>query len=343
VNAGSPDGVAEVFWSGNGVTDNGGNDPSGSFNPSVAGPGYHLVCVMTGEGPCMKYSCRLIRVFPVNNATLVADVARGCFIFNVSNGGPFVDFNLEELLTANTTDGGSWSYISGPGGTIRNYTLSARPGCHQIRYTVPAAFPGATGGCAEMSDDAFVLIVEAPQTNFDLAEEVCWNGIPGSLSLLMDYTGQTAGDNATRTYSWAATTVSGAGPVPTFNNSAIQEPLMTVQGPGVFEICLTETLSYVACGTAGPASCPETYCERITVHQTNTEVIPAWNRPNPFRFCTTDPCIDLDSLVTGTPNGVFTGQGVQLDPSHPNYRFCPSVAGPGTHAISCGMYRCDDA
>ncbi len=334
VNAGSPDGVAEVFWSGNGVTDNGGNDPSGSFNPSVAGPGYHLVCVMTGEGPCMKYFCRMIRVFPVNNATLVADLNRGCYIFNVSNGGPFIDFNLEELLTANTTLGGSWSYISGPGGVIRNYTLAAPPGCHQLRYTVPAAFPGATGGCAQMTDDVFLLLQEAPQTNFDMAEEVCWNGIPGSLSLLMDYTGQTSGANATRTYSWTATTVSGAGPIPTFNNSAIQEPLMTVQGPGVFEICLTETLTYAACGTGGSGPCPETYCERITVHQTNTEVIPAWNRPNPFRFCTTDPCIDLDVLVTGTPNGVFTGQGVQLDPTHPNYRFCPAVAGPGTHAIS---------
>ncbi|MBK9729081.1 MAG: HYR domain-containing protein [Saprospiraceae bacterium] len=334
VNAGSPDGNAEVIWSGPGVTDNGGNDPTGSFDPSVAGPGYHLICVMTGESNCMKYSCRLIRVYPVNNATLRNDVARGCFIFNNSNGGPFVDFNLEELKTAGTTPGGTWSHISGPAFAIRNYTMSASPGCHQLRYTVPAAFPGAPGACAEVSDDVFLLLLEAPTPSFDLAEEVCWNGIPGSLTLSTLYNGNTSGVNSTRTYVWTATAVSG-GPIPTFNDNTVQSPTITAQGAGVFEICVTEILTYAACGSlAAGISCPETYCERITIHQTNTEVNPTWTRPNPFRFCTTDPCIDLDLLVTGTPNGVFTGQGVQLDPSHPNYRFCPAVAGVGTHAIT---------
>ncbi len=335
VNRGSPDGVAEVFWSGTGVTDNTGDDPTGVFNPSVAGPGYHLICVMTGEGTCMKYFCRLIHVFPVNNATLINDEARGCYVFNNSQGGPFIDFNLQELWTANTTPGGTWSVVSGPGGTIRNYTLSAGPGCYQIRYSVPAAYPGATGACAAMTDDAFLLLAEAPQPAFDLAEEECWNGIPGSLTIPTFYTGNTNGANSTRTYNWTVSLVSGAGPVPTFNNNTVQSPTITAQGPGVFEVCVTETLTYAACGAIGAGTfCNKQYCNRITIHQTNTEVNPTWTRPNPFRYCTTDACFDLDALVTGTTGGVFTGQGVQLDPSHPNYRFCPAAAGPGIHAVT---------
>lgn len=50
--------------------------------------------------------------------------------------------------------------------------------------------------------------------------------------------------------------------------------------------------------------------------------------------CTDDPCVDLDLRITGTTGGVFTGNGVQLDPSHPNYRFCPGIAGPGIHAVT---------
>ncbi|MBK8956119.1 MAG: HYR domain-containing protein [Saprospiraceae bacterium] len=335
VDEDSPDFNAEVYWSGPGVTDNPGNDPSGTFNPSVAGPGYHLICVMTGEGTCMKFSCQLIEVHEVRNASLVNDRSLGCFDFDFG-AGPFIYFDLNQLyLDNNTTRGGTWSVISGVS-SVRNEILVAGPGCHQLRYTVPAAYAGATGGCAEMSDDVFLILNEEPQTEFDLAEEACWDGIPGSLTLATNYTGQTYGNGSSdRTYLWSATLVSGAGPIPTFNLNNIQEPTITIQGAGVFNICLTETLEYAACGAAGPSNfCSRTHCELLNITQTNVEVNPSWTRPNPYQFCTTDPCIDLDVLITGNTGGVFTGTGVSVQGAHPNYQFCPAAAGPGTHAIT---------
>ncbi|MCC6754141.1 MAG: HYR domain-containing protein, partial [Saprospiraceae bacterium] len=335
VDEGSPDGDSEVYWSGPGVTDYTGDNAGGNFDPSAAGPGYHLICVMTGEGPCMKFACRLIHVHEARNASLVADLARGCYDFQPSGGGPFVDFNLDELLTPTTTPGGTWTQLSGTPIAIRNTAASVAPGCHELQYTVPAAYAGAVGDCAEMSDIVYLLIVEEPKPAFDMAEEACWDGVDGSLSLPMDYTGETFGNAATRTYSWTASLISGAGPVPTFDINTLENPIITIHGAGVFEICLTETLTYGTCGaTDAGTSCSQTYCERITIHETNVEVDPNWTRPVPYRFCTTDDCIDLDDLVTGTPGGVFTGTGVSIEGSHPNYQFCPEDAPPGTHVIT---------
>ena len=79
------------------------------------------------------------------------------------------------------------------------------PGCHQLRYTVEASFAGADGECAMMSDDVFLLLTEEPQPAFDMAEEVCWDGVAGSIQLPTLYNGDTWGDNSTRTYNWTAT------------------------------------------------------------------------------------------------------------------------------------------
>ena len=178
----------------------------------------------------------------------------------------------------------------------------------------------------------FLMITEEPQTDFDLAEEVCWDGIAGSVSLPTLYTGATFGTNASQiTYAWTASTISGAGPAPTFSDATTTEPNVIINGAGTFNICLTETIEYELCADNAVNACVNQHCEILVVNQTNVEVIPTWTSAGPF--CVDDICIDLDARITGNTGGVFTGNGVQLDPSHPNYRFCPSVAGPGTHTI----------
>ena len=306
--------------------------PNYCFNPATAGVGIHAITytVVSPDG-CSATLTRNVVVYAATNANLVNDLGRGCFKFNKSGGGPFVDFNLQELWTPTTTPGGTWTIVSGTG-TIRNYTLSAQPGCHTIIYTVPAAFPGAIGACASKFDEVNLLLGEEPEPDFDVAEEACWNGIPGSLIIPTFYNGLNSGINATVTYDWSVTTVSGAGPVPTFSDATAKNPTLIIQGPGVFEVCITETNTYAACGSypAG-AYCSQNHCERITIHQSNTEVNPNWTPAGPF--CVDQACIDLDFRITGTTGGVFSGVGVQLDPSHPNYRFCPAVAGVGTHTV----------
>ena len=335
VNAGSPDGIAEVIWSGDGVTDGTGNDPNGTFNPSAAGPGYHLICVMTGEANCMKYNCKLIYVAPVNDPSLIADRSFSCFDFDFGSG-PFIIFDLSQLYAGtNTTRGGTWSIISSASAAvIGNESLRGGPGCYQLRYSLPARYTGATGGCAAVSEDIFITLGEEPQTGFDLAEEVCWNGIAGSVVLPTSYHGETYGNGtSSRTFQWTASIVSGAGPVPNFGTPTSQTPSVTIMGAGVFNICLTETLNYPACGAAGGISCSRQYCELLTVHQTTAVSIPSWTRFGPL--CTDDACVDLDLRITGTTGGVFTGTGVRLGPGgHPNYEFCPSLSGPGIHAVT---------
>jgi len=335
VEEGSPDNAQEVFWSAScvGCLTVNADSITALFNPSLAGPGYHLVCVSTGDASCIRTYCDLVYVSPALVATLGADRVRGCFDldYSPSCGTGVHDFDLSEFYTPNTTRGGVWTIESGDC-AINNETFIATAGCHELRYTVNEAYPGAGGACAAQTSTVFLLITEEPKPDFEVSNDVCWDGVAGSLTVPTLYNGETFGDNAARTYAWVAT---GAGSLPSFSDPNVQQPTVTVQGAGTFTLCLTETLVYGACGANIPAelSCSTTHCEQFIVHQTTVEAIPTWTPPGPF--CVDQPCVDLDVLVasTSTPNGVFTGKGVQLDPSHPNYRFCPTVAGVGTHSI----------
>ncbi|MBK9270565.1 MAG: HYR domain-containing protein [Saprospiraceae bacterium] len=330
------DGTQEIFWTSScgGCLTVGADSTQASFNPGAAGPGSHLICVTTGDPSCLQTHCTLIEVRPANNATLVGNLEKGCYDLRLSSAcGIYVtDINLADFYLPGTTRGGIWNVVTNHGCRILNETFEASPGCHELTYTVPAAFPGATGACAEMTTTVFLMVTEEPQTDFDLAEQVCWDGIAGSASLPTLYTGATFGINTSNiTYLWTANLISGAGPVPTFSDPASPEPEVIIQGAGTFSICLTETLEYEDCEDIVPTSCINEHCEILVVNQTNIEVIPTWNSAGPF--CVDDICIDLDTRITGNTGGVFTGNGVELDPSHPNYRFCPAVAGPGTHTI----------
>ncbi len=330
------DGTQEIFWTSScgACLVVSADSTQATFDPTIAGPGSHLVCVTTGDPSCMQSHCTLVEVRAANDANLVGNLEKGCFDLRLSSAcGVYVtDINLADFYLPTTTRGGVWNDLSGLGCRILNETFEAEPGCHQLTYTVPAAFPGATGDCAEMTDTVYLMITEEPQTDFDLAAQVCWDGIAGSASLPVLYTGATFGTGTSNiTYAWTANLVSGAGPVPTFSDPASPEPEVIIQGAGTFSICLTETLEYEDCDDIVPTSCINEHCEILVVNQTNIEVIPTWTSAGPF--CVDDICIDLDTRITGNTGGVFTGNGVQLDPTHPNYRFCPAVAGPGTHTI----------
>ncbi|MBK6824968.1 MAG: hypothetical protein IPG87_19085 [Saprospiraceae bacterium] len=308
------------------------------FNPSAAGAGTYLICATTGDPSCQQSYCTLIRVSAANDATLVNYLEKGCFDLHYSAvcGDYVTDINLSELYTPSTTRGGIWSIVTPYGCRIINETFEATPGCHELLYTVPAAFPGATtGACAEVSDNVFLMITEEPQTDFDLAEEVCWDGIAGSVTLPTLYTGATFGTNASGiTYQWIASLVSGTGSLPTFSDATATEPDVIINGAGTFSICLTETIEYGLCADNAVNACVNQHCEILVVHQTTAVANPSWTAVGPF--CIDQACVDLDALVTGTPNGVFTGTGVRPVPGtgHPQYEFCPAIAGAGTHAVT---------
>ena len=277
----------------------------------------------TPEG-CTAVECHTVTVYAAPDATLFGDLVNNCRPVN-RNG--FVDlFDLETLFTATTTPHGTWTVLSSTtfAQTFGNQ-LDALPGCHEIEYTV-SAFPGADGAC-EVSETLFLLLTEEPEPSFDMAEEVCWDGFVGSAVLPTLYNGFTFGSGGTLNFNWTVSTVSGPGPVPTITSPIIQEPTVTINGPGVFEICLTESIDYPACGSnvALPAQCSKQVCHILTVVETADAIDPTWAPFGPV--CKDDAVVDLVPLAV-TPNGEFTGEGVVevIVPAGVNmYTFDPSL------------------
>jgi len=169
-----------------------------------------------------------------------------------------------------------------------------------------------------VSEVAFLHNVggEIPDPDFDLAEQVCWDGIAGSL-ILRPIVSASPGSVNSFTISAGANLIEASTGVITINEA------------GTFEICLSQTLSYDACATAIAGSCERSICQTITIVN-DTALDPSWDAPGPF--CEDDDLmIDLDDLVTGNPGGVFSGQGVTG--THPDYVFSPVSAGVGEHTI----------
>ena len=92
---------------------------------------------------------------------------------------------------------------------------------------------------------------------------------------------------------------------------------MQIEGAGVFEICLTETLTYDACGGQGAGiDCDKQVCHLLSVTETAVEVLPGWTNIGPF--CEDDGRVYLGAAeagmgcgqVTGNCDGVFSGTGV---------------------------------
>ena len=310
--------------------------PNYCFNPATAGAGTHSVTyTVNNQAGCSASFTRNIVVSPEVSADLIGDITLGCQNFNSGFGGPFIYFDLDRLLGPDATRGGTWTAV---GGGVAGDVLIASPGCTELTYTV-TAFDGADGSCTD-SETMFLRLVENPMPDFSLAEEVCWDGVPGSISLNALYNGTTFGNNGTRVFSWAANVVSG-GPAPTFDASDDEEPIVTIQGAGTFEICLTESIDYPACGSMPAGNfCAQTVCHTLVVTETAVEVNPGWTPLGPF--CVDDARVYLGAAstgmgvgqVTGDADGVFTGTGVEEDPTGSGeYYFDPGDAGAGTHTV----------
>jgi hypothetical protein len=314
-------------WSGDDVT------AAGSFNPAAAG--VYAVTYTVGQPGCHTEVTRAITV----NAAAVADntgpVPYACetpdpVMASTFGFGTLPLLDLHTFLAPGYTPGGTWTVLSGPG-FIPNQSgnLVGIAGCYEIQYAVTT---NANGGSCTDTETFWLARAETPDPAFDLAEEVCWDGTAGSISLPTVYNGTTTAQGAdAQTYAWAATLVSGAGPVPTFSDATAQEPTVDIQGAGTFEICLTESLTYTACGPipAGTQNCAITVCHTLTVTDAGASANPAWAGAGPY--CSDDATdYDLTALVTGTAGGIFTGAGV----NSMNSTFNPNTAGPGIHAVT---------
>ncbi len=308
----------EVVWFGGLTGDVVDNGITGVFTPSQ--PGTYTICVETGDTDCTQTHCEDIIVWENVDAGLIAPVTYNCQEANTNGFIPLVDLSV--LQGPTSTPHGTWSLLSGPAGSgIFNDQLDGPPGCYNIQYTV-SSFPAAAAPCLD-TENTWLRLTETPNPSYDMAEEICWDGIAGSVTIPTEYNGQTFGTNGTLNYAWTVTPALNA---PTFSNAAIQEPTVTVQGAGVFEVCLTETIDYPACGPlpAIAGQCSTQTCHTLTITETNVAVLAGWNSFGPV--CVSGPDVDLDARVTGTPNGVFTGLGVELDPAHPGYKFNPGAA-----------------
>lgn len=319
------DNTQEVIWNsscGSCLTTSVPDSTMAVFNPTVAGPGIHLVCVTTGDPSCMKYYCNLIRVVPTVVATLRADTIRGCYLF--AEGSP-VEIDLEQFFLSNTTRGGSWTYISGPGIGVLNHTLRAFPGCHQVRYTVTGEL--ASGPCSTMSDDIFIIVTEQPQPYFAIQDQVCWSaGDPPGNHI---YTPFIQSQNYYPTGTLTRTFFITSG-----NNGSVNPStgVVTITGVGTLRVCMEEKLTYAACGTVSTASCKDTFCQNIIV--SNGTALNA-----SFSASNTNPCAGelVNLTVTGTPGGQFTGVGVVDGGNGTTGTFTPN--GCGTFAVT---YTVDD-
>ncbi|MEL7427712.1 MAG: hypothetical protein AAFN81_32270, partial [Bacteroidota bacterium] len=70
-------------------------------------------------------------------------------------------------------------------------------------------------------------------------------------------------------------------------------------------------------------------CQTLLITETNESVDASWTSFGPL--CTDDMIVDLDDLVLGDANGVFTGDGVSG--THPEYSFDPNT-GAGLYTIT---------
>ncbi len=136
-------------WSGNGIT----NSTLGTFDPSVAGAGNHIVTYGI-SGTCGDTATISIMVIEKANAT-------------ITPAGPFCD-NATPLNLAAVDPGGAWS-----GNGITNSSLGsfnpavAGNGTHSIVYTI-------SGVCGD-SDTTLITIYESPAVLVFSTNETCIN------------------------------------------------------------------------------------------------------------------------------------------------------------------------
>ncbi len=315
-------GDADGVFTGTGVV---AAHPAYSFDPAIAGAGFHSLTYTVNNGSgCTAAETHIIEVLPAATADAsLQDVHIMCAI------NPSGNISLAALLTPTTDAGGTFAQGASfdANASIAGNTLNYNgPGCYEIEYSVSTGDASVGGSCAAIATStAFIYISEAPQPSFDITEEVCWDGIAGSITLTPVTNSPIYTNAATAAWSIGASTTTAVSTVDPATG------LVTVNDAGVLEICLTETITNPACNGVGPQDCVETTCHTISISRTDTDVSAGWT-PSFSPICVDGGIQDLVALVTGNLDGIFTGNGVIA--AHPAYSFDPVVAGVGTHSVT---------
>lgn len=155
-------------WSGNGIINTG----TGSFNPSLAGPGTHLITYMI-PGSCGDTATAFVVVDSIRDASILSPTT-------------YCD-NISVVSLASATTGGLWS------GTNVNasgqfYPVLAGPGEVQVIYTLP-------GSCGS-ADTVTIRVNDAPALTLSGSTESCTGALDGSVTTTI------SGGTSPYTYFW---------------------------------------------------------------------------------------------------------------------------------------------
>jgi Malectin domain/Putative Ig domain/Secretion system C-terminal sorting domain/Ig-like domain CHU_C associated len=329
------------LWSGKGIT----NTSLGTFDPSVAGVGSHTITYTITVGICTSINTKTIEVIKASpDATITA-------------AGPFCESGAPVSLTA-TTPGGTWS-----GTGITNSStgifdpMVAGPGNYVITYTLSA------GGCSSV-DTETIKVDPIPDATITPAGPFCTGTAPFTLTAAT--VGGTWSGSGITNASLGIFNPSIAGPGShvisytvtkgaciSVDTETILVPDAKITAAGPF--CVTglpvNLTSFTPGGTwsgvgitnaslgtfnpsvAGAGSHVVTYSISGTCTTTDMETIIVDGSPNATITAAGPFCEDNSSvtLLAGTPGGTWSGRGIT---SASSGTFSPSLAGPGSHAIT---------
>ncbi len=331
-------------WSGTGIT----NAVLGTFNPTTAGSGNHIITYQIINGGCTSTDTETIHVDANVNATITA-------------AGPFCETGLSVILAA-ATPGGTWSGtgITDPIFGIFNPAI-AGVGIHTITYTV-------TNGTCSDTDTENIIVSLFTTANINSAGPFCesnsavnltavtgggtWSGtgitnaalgtfnpiISGAGNFIITYQiingGCTSTDtetihvdasvNATITpagpycQTGLSVILSAVTPGGTWSGTGITDPIIGIFNPAIAGVG-THTITY----TVTNGTCSDTDTENIVVSLfTSATITPAGP------FCESGAPINLAAATVG---GVWSGTGIT---NAALGTFDPSVAGVGDFLIT---------
>ena len=313
-------------FTGIGVTDN-GLGTGGTFDPTITGPGIHQVdYILNSDNGCTNVFSLNVEVLEEVNADLV-DIHIECQL------APSGSISLSGLFTTNTTTNGQFTLINGPAdaSVTGNTLIYTAAGCYEVMYEV-SSFDGADGSCLA-SSTGFVLITEQPQPSFDIQNEVCLSASDADQSFSPQYNSPApyTADPADIAIVWTIVdNVTGA--TATINPATGEVTLAPEAAAGDidgnYEITLTETISYSACGSIAAGTCEESFSITVDVEDGTNQDASFTIAPNPL-------CVDdVPAVLTPVTNGgVFTGIGVTNNGLGTGGTFDPTITGPGIYQV----------
>jgi gliding motility-associated-like protein len=242
-------GTSGGTWAGTGVT-------GSSFNPSGLS-GNISVTYTVGTSPCQAVSTQNINVVPASDPSWT----------DTTLCSAFTPLDLNTLLTG--TAGGTWT---GNGITGNTFDPNGLSGAIAVTYTVGPV------GCQFTSTQNVTVVPSS--TAAWTTTSLCANS--GAINLDALVTGTTGG-------TWSGTGVTGS----SFNPSGLSGPI---------------AVTY----TVGTAPCIEVSTQNINVTPASD---PSWTTST---LCASNAPVDLNTYITGTTGGTWSGTGVNGSMFDPN-------------------------